>query len=212
MKSITITCLLILLAGFATSGCSDDPDAWEAKQTAVQPPDRVMDAIGLQPGMVIGEIGAGRGRYAVFLAGRVGAAGKVYANDIDEDDLEYLQFRCTRDSISNIVTTLGNETETLFPESALDIVFMINTYHHINKPVEVLRNTVGALKPGGTLAIVEHSPEKLSDGWKGHTTSRETVTQQAGEAGFELVRMETFLERDNIYIFRVKGGESQKEN
>ena len=205
MKSMSIICFFVLLLCISATGCTDDPDAWEAGQTAHQPPERVMDTIGLKPGMKIGEIGAGRGRYAVFLAGRVGEAGKVYANDIDEDDLEYLRYRCERDSIGNIETILGTESETLFPDSALDIVFMINTYHHIEKPVEVLRSTIGALKPGGTLAFVEHSPEKLTTGWGGHTTPKETVVKQAGEAGFELIRIETFLERDNIYIFRVRG-------
>jgi ubiquinone/menaquinone biosynthesis C-methylase UbiE len=193
-----------LVISFSAYSCGDDPDAWEASHNAVQPPEKVLDAIGLQAGMVIGEIGAGRGRYAVFLAERVGDEGKVYANDIDEEDLEYLEFRCERDSISNITTIVGKETETLFPEASLDIVFMINTYHHISKPVELLKSTVPALKPGGTLAIVEHCPEKLSESWSGHTTAKETVIEHAGEAGFELVKMETFLERDNIYVFRLK--------
>ena len=53
------------------------------------PPEKVMDAIGVKPGMVIGEVGAGRGRYTVHLANRVGSQGKIFANDINEKALEY---------------------------------------------------------------------------------------------------------------------------
>ena len=68
-------------------------NANEARLNGLQPPDLVMDAIGLEPGMVIGEVGAGRGRYAVQLAARVGETSKVYANDIDGVALQYLEYR-----------------------------------------------------------------------------------------------------------------------
>jgi ubiquinone/menaquinone biosynthesis C-methylase UbiE len=198
-----ITLSLMLLSLGMSNLCCTDPDAWEAHQTAHQPPDKVMNAIGLKPGMSIGEIGAGRGRYAVLLAGRVGDTGKVYANDIDKDKLEYLEHRCERDSINNIIIIQGEETDPLFPDSSLDIAFMINTYHHIEKKVEVIKNTIQALKHGGILAIVEHDPLKIPD-MESHTTAKEVLIDQAEQAGYELVRMEAFLERDNIYILRVK--------
>ena len=74
---------------------------------------------------VIGEIGAGRGRYTVHLARRVGPAGKVYANDISESALSYLRDRCRRDNIENIEIILGEELDPLLPEKALDMVIMV---------------------------------------------------------------------------------------
>ncbi|NIO28536.1 MAG: methyltransferase domain-containing protein [Candidatus Latescibacteria bacterium] len=179
-----------------------DPDAWEERWNSRQPADKVMDAIGIEPGMMIGEIGAGRGRYVVQVAERIGPKGRVYANDINSTKLEYLRFRCERDSITNVETILGTVTDPRLPEGKLDFVYFINTYHHIEKPVELLENTVPALKSDGQLVIIEHAPEKMSS--PGHSTPEETVIEQATEAGFELVRMERFLEFDNIYIFRVK--------
>ena len=79
---------------------------------------------------------------------------------------------------------------------------MINTYHHLDDPVALLRNLRPALKPGATLVIVEKDPDR-SPANPHHGTARKTVVRQAGEAGFELVRVETFLELDNIYIFRL---------
>ncbi|MFC1725989.1 class I SAM-dependent methyltransferase [candidate division KSB1 bacterium] len=200
---IILFCLC--LTSVSSVFCQDrtGPDAWENRHNKLQPPEKVMDAIGLKPGMVIGEIGAGRGRYAVSLAERVGEKGKVYANDINERDLDYLKRRCKRDNINNIETILGGEIEPRFPEKSLDIAFVINTYHHLDKPVELLKNVIPALKSGGTLAIVEHEPDKSGFSLES-STKNETLIRQATNAGFKLARIETFLERDNIYIFTVK--------
>lgn len=193
-------------ADCATAACQEEkngPDDWEAYHNAYQPPDSVMDAIGVKPGMVIGEVGAGRGRYVVHMARRVGDGGKVYANDIDKDKLLYLGFRCMRDSIKNVVTVLGEVTDPKLPKGALDMVYIINTYHHLDDPVELMKNIIPSLKPEGTLVIIEHDPVKYPD-IGSHSTPQQVLIDQAGEAGFELVRIETFLVRDNINIFRVR--------
>jgi ubiquinone/menaquinone biosynthesis C-methylase UbiE len=207
MNTKQIPTIIVLALSFLiqpTFACQKVDD-WEKRHNAYQPPDKVMDAIGVEPGMVVGEIGAGRGRYAVHLARRVGETGKIYANDIDEHSLAYLKRRSKRDGINNIETVLGKVADPRFPPSQLDIAFIINTYHHFNEPVAIMKNTVPALKPGGILAIVEHDPEKMGPGYERSTTSKEVLIKQAKEAGYELVNVGTFLERDNIYIFRSSG-------
>ncbi len=179
-------------------------DAWERRLNELQPPDKVLGAVGVQPGMVIGEVGAGRGRYTVHLAQGTGPEGRVYANDIDAGSLAYLRERCQRDGVGNVVTILGKMDDPLFPPAGLDLVFMVNTWHHLARPVVLLRNLVPALKPGATVAIVEHDPDKSGAAFRLESTSRETMQGQAAEAGFEIVRVETFLETDNIYILRPK--------
>jgi SAM-dependent methyltransferase len=179
-------------------------DAWERRLNELQPPDKVLEAIGVRPGMVIGEVGAGRGRYTVHLARGTGPEGRVYANDIDAGSLAYLRERCQRDGVGNVVTILGKMDDPLFPPAGLDLVFMVNTWHHLARPVVLLRNLVPALRPGATVAIVEHDPDKSGAAFRRESTSRETMQGQADEAGFEVVRVETFLETDNIYILRPK--------
>ncbi len=186
------------------SGQVNPADAWERRLNELQPPDRVLEAIGVRPGMIIGEVGAGRGRYTVHLARGTGPEGRIYANDIDAGSLAYLRERCQRDGIANVVTILGKMDDPLFPPAGLDLVFMVNTWHHLARPVVLLRNLVPALKPGATVAIVEHDPEKAGAAFRREATSRETMQQQAVEAGFEIIRVETFLETDNIYILRPK--------
>jgi ubiquinone/menaquinone biosynthesis C-methylase UbiE len=166
-----------------------------------QPPDKVLAAAGVRPGMVVGEVGAGWGRYTVEIARRVGPAGRVYANDIDRDSLEYLRQRCRKEGLANVEVVVGGLKDPCFPPGALDLAFMINTYHHLADPVALLWNVRPALKPGATLVIVEKDPARSPD-HPNHGTARKTMERQAAEAGYELVRVETFLELDNIYIFR----------
>ena len=186
------------------SGQVDPADAWEKRLNELQPPDKVLEAIGIRPGMIIGEVGAGRGRYTVHLARGTGPEGKVYANDIDAGSLAYLRERCQRDGVRNVVSILGKMDDPLFPPSGLDLVFMVNTWHHLARPVVLLRNLIPALRPGATVAIVEHDPDKSGAAFLREATSRETMLGQAAEAGFEIIRVETFLETDNIYILRPK--------
>jgi len=188
-------------------------DEWEKKiNEERQPPEKVMDAIGVKPGMVIGEIGAGRGRYTVHLARRVGPAGKVYANDISDSALSYLRDRCRRDNIENIEVILGEELDPLLPEKALDMVVMVWVYHMLDEPVPLMKNMRASLKPGATVVIIDPLDDEIDAEIKemkgkldpDRLTIRERIVQGMGEAGLELVREETFLPKDTIYILQVK--------
>jgi len=165
-------------------------------------PEKLMDAIGLKEGMTIADIGAGRGRMTVFFSLRVGETGKVYANDIDKDALTYLEHRCQSNNMTNVKTFPGKIDNPMLPAGEADIAFMVSTYHHLEKPVEMMRNTIPFLKKDGILVIVERDPVKT--GQTGNeSTTREKLTKQANEAGFELVKVNSeLLERDNIYFLK----------
>lgn len=173
-------------------------NANEARLNRLQPPDKVMDAIGLSPGMVVAEIGAGRGRYAVQFAVRVGEHGKVYAEDIDAAALKYLEKRCERWGLKNVETILGDVTDPKLPEGKLDLIFVISAYHHFEDPVALLRNARSALKPKGILAIGEWFPtdERPRSG-----TPPEKMEAQMKAAGYKLECLETFLKANRMYIY-----------
>lgn len=191
--------LLSLIISFPL--CSQDPDAWEARQTAFQPPEKVIEAIGLTEGMIVGEIGAGQGRYSVILAEKVGDKGHIYANDIDQEALDYLDLRCRRDNISNISTLRGKMKDPMLPANTLDMIFIVNSYHHFTYPVDVLKNAYPALKKGATLAIIEGVPGRYGR-MSSHATPSETLIKQVEEAGYTFFKVAAELQRDNIYIFR----------
>jgi ubiquinone/menaquinone biosynthesis C-methylase UbiE len=167
-----------------------------------QPPVKIMDAVGMKPGMTIGEIGAGTGRMTMWIAERVGPAGMVYANDIDRDALHKLAKRAKREGMDRVETIVGEVEDPLLPEGALDIVFMINVYHHADDPVALVRNALPALKPGGFLAIVECDPDKVDWAEEHGCASRKRLSGDLERAGYEMIRVETFLDEDGLYLAR----------
>lgn len=179
-------------------------ESWEKRINALQPPDKVLAAIGVKPGMVVGEVGAGHGRYTVHLARKVGSGGKVYANDIDKTSLDSLRERCRRLGLTNVEIIRGHVDDPLFPPVSLDLAFMILTYHHLAEPVALLKNLGSSLKPGATVAIVDPDPVKDADRDGRETTSREQMEREAGQAGYDLVQVIDILAKDNIFILRPK--------
>ena len=123
-----------------------------------------MDAIGVEPGMTVAEIGAGRGRYVVQLAVRVGEKGKVYAEDINPDSLRHCRDRCRKWGLEHVETILGDVADPKLPEGELDLIFIISSYHHFSDPVTLMRNARSALKPDGIVAIGEWLPRNENDG------------------------------------------------
>jgi 2-polyprenyl-3-methyl-5-hydroxy-6-metoxy-1,4-benzoquinol methylase len=173
----------------------------EIRTNQVQPPELVMDILGIRPGMIIGEVGAGNGRLTVHLAARVGAKGKVYANDIDPEAINYLKARCQRQGIRNIETILSLPDNALFPQNSLDVAVMAYVYHHITDPVPLLKSILPSLKPWGIIALAEPKPENIESNARRLTP--ETVREQALQAGFTLdAVIENRLQADNIYILR----------
>jgi SAM-dependent methyltransferase len=175
---------------------------WEKGLNRRQPPIKIMDAIGLKQGMIIGEVGAGTGRMTMWLAERVGESGKVYANDIDRGALDQLKKRYKSAGFKNVDTIVGHMEDPGFPSDSLDIAFMINVYHHLADPVSILRNLRPSLKSDGILAIVECDPYKVSWGDEHGCARKEDMTEDLKKAGFEIVRIETFLDEDSLYIAR----------
>jgi len=182
-------------------GVLQPEDANEARLNRLQPPDQVMDAVGIKLGMVVAEIGAGRGRYAVQLAVRVGEQGKVYAEDIDAVALQYCQSRSRRGGLNNVETILGSELDPKLPRAELDMIFIISAYGHFSDPIALLRNARTALKPGGALAIVEWLPR---DGNNTGDGSPAKIEGQLKAAGYRLERTDPLLKANRmmIYIFR----------
>ena len=178
-------------------------EEWEKQTFLKQPPEKVMDAAGIKPDMIIGEVGAGRGRFTMHLGRRVGTKGKILANDIDANGLAYLRERCKRAGITNVETILGEVDDPHFPEESLDMVFMVWTYHYFDQPITMLKKLIMALKPGATVVLVEPDPIR-GPGGSDHGISPERMRRDAAQAGLEVVRIEDFLPWDLIFILKVR--------
>ncbi len=170
----------------------------EDRLNKLQPPGQVMDIIGLRVGMAVAEIGAGRGRYVVHLADRVGPGGKVYAEDIDAGALRHLEDRCRRGGFTNVEAILGDLSDPKLPPGKLDLIFVISSYHHFGDPVALMQKARPALKPNGRLAIAEWFPEPSG---RGEGTPPEFMKMQIEKAGFLLERIDKSLEANELYIY-----------
>jgi ubiquinone/menaquinone biosynthesis C-methylase UbiE len=165
-------------------------------------PDKVMDVVGVEPGMVIGEVGAGHGYFTFHLSRRVGNTGKVYANDIAARALAAIRRKCEEEGITNIQTIVGEVEDPLLPDGELDMVFIVNAFHDLAKPVKLLNNLVTSLKPGAPVVIIDRDPDKVG-GYNRHVLTQEEVLDHIKNSAFDLDRIETFLPQHNIYVIRV---------
>ncbi|MGE4180709.1 MAG: class I SAM-dependent methyltransferase [Limisphaerales bacterium] len=125
-------------------------------------PDLLHDLLGLQPGMVVADIGAGTGYHAWRMAEKVGPSGRVYAVDIQPEMLSLLATNMARRSITNVFGVLGTETDPKLPANTLDLALMVDVYHEVDHPHEMLAAISRALKPGGRVAFVEFRGEQAS--------------------------------------------------
>lgn len=178
--------------------------AQNSYRDAIQKPEAIMDTIGVNEGMIIGEAGAGEGYFTFWLSKRVGEKGKIYANDIKESVLEKIKKRCEREGISNITTIPGKQNDPLFPKGKLDMVVMLLAFHEFENHVQWLECVKASMKPNAALVIIERDPEKIGSGWD-HFMKKDEILETVKKANFELVRVETFLKNDNIFIFRLPG-------
>ena len=203
---ITILGILLTTQFLGAQEKSFHIEDWEKRLSKRQPPVKIMDAIGVKQGMIIGEVGAGTGRMTMWLASRIGDTGKIYANDINKRSLERLRQRCEREGFKNVEIIIGEVKDPKLPANALDIAFMINVYHHLDEPVPLIRNILPSLKPNGVLAIVECDSDKITWGEEHGCRRKKEMTEELNKAGFEVIRIETFLNEDNIYMAKPKKG------
>ena len=191
---VTVVCLALAIPSVCFAQA--DRETW-------QPPGKIMDAVGVKPGMRIGEAGAGRGYFTFPLAGRVGSEGKVFANDISTSSLDVIRSRAAAEGLENIEIVVGATEDPLFPEQDLDMIVMVYVLHMLEKPVEFTENLVQYLKPGGTLVIIEKNTTRERAHYPSFMTNRQ-ILETMGETAWELARTETFLPRDTIYIYEAR--------
>jgi len=161
--------------------------------------ERAMDAVGVAPGMVVGEAGAGDGYFTLPMARRVGAAGAVYANDISRRALDQLQSNARRERLDNVHIVEGDIDNPRFPRRDLELVVIVHAFHDFSQPVEWLRNVKQYLRPGATVAIIDRDP---GQGAEGHFWPRDRILGYAEKAGFEPVKVVDEISRHLIIVIR----------
>jgi SAM-dependent methyltransferase len=175
----------------------DDAERWAAHfedpaRDVWQRPDAVVTALGLAPSARVADIGAATGYFPVRLA-RAVPEGRVWGVDIEPDMVRYLNERARREGLANLFAVLGTAADPLLPEP-VDLVLVVNTYHHIEDRSGYFGRLRQHLRPGGRLAIVDFRMGDLPVGPpEAMKVPPEQVRAELESAGYRLVADDTGL-------------------
>jgi ubiquinone/menaquinone biosynthesis C-methylase UbiE len=122
-------------------------------------PEVVIDALGLRGGEVVADLGAGSGYFTFRIAPRVGRTGRVLAVEIQDEMLATIRRRAAALKVTNVEEIKGSEADPKLPASGVDLVLMVDVYHELIYPLEVMTKLREALKPGGWVVFVEYRKE-----------------------------------------------------
>jgi len=171
-----------------------------------QMPLRVMDELGIGPGMSVADVGAGIGYFTLKLSERVGETGRIYASDIDENALAFLDGRRKEEDLENITIIHGREENPLIPEASVDLVLIVNTIQFVKEKSVFLNNIRGCLKENGKLVFVQWDAAKMdseSPGWNSEDREKytmRTMLKMIYDADYEVLEIKDFLPMQLIYI------------
>ncbi len=115
----------------------------------------VMELAELKPGMSVADVGAGEGYYTVRLAPRVGAKGRVLAEDIFPQVRDALGDRVQREKLDNVAVKLGSPDNPMLPAQSFDRVFLVHMYHEVQSPYAFLWHLRDGVKPDGLVIVVD---------------------------------------------------------
>jgi SAM-dependent methyltransferase len=165
----------------------------------------ILDVSGVKPGMAVADIGAGTGLFTRLFARAVGSAGRVYAVDIVPKFLAHIEADARRDGITNITTVLGKDRSAELPEGSVDLLFLCDSYHHFEYPRSMNASMWKALRPGGTLLLIDFRrvPGKSAAFVLEHVRAgQEVFTSELEAAGFQKVDEADLLKENYVVRFR----------
>jgi len=170
-------------------------------------PELLLSVLELKAGMKVADVGAGTGYYSWRMAQRVGAGGTVYAVDIQPEMIKLLEEQMSRRGAANVKAVLGTPTDPGLPSAGIDLALMVDVYHELEYPHEMLAAIVRALKPGGRLVFVEFKSGDASVPIKPlHTMSEAQVRKEAAVHALEWVKTARDLPWQNAVVFRKPSG------
>jgi predicted methyltransferase len=175
----------------------DDParDAW-------QKPRELVAALGLRPGMWVADLGAGTGYFSRWLDAAVRPSGVVFAVDTEPNLVAHLRTRAEQEETRTVIPVLASTDDPRLPPRALDLVLIVDTYHHLDARLAYLRRLGSALKPGGRIAIVDWEKRDLPIGPPAeHKLAREEVVAEMRAAGYALVDEPRILPHQYVLVF-----------
>ena len=214
MLRFSSVCLLIALVGWLSAASAQAPhtrehafgnaEHWaqyfdDPKRDAWQKPHEVIKALALEPDAVLADIGAGTGYFTVRLAHML-PQGRVYAVDTEPDMVKYLADRAKREGLRNVVPVTGTPDSPRLPQK-VDLVLLVDVYHHIGERPAYFRNVASMLKPGGRVAIIDFRLDAPNGPPKSERIPPDRIKAELESAGYRLVESHDFLPYQHYLIF-----------
>ncbi|HYA34829.1 MAG TPA: methyltransferase domain-containing protein [Candidatus Binataceae bacterium] len=206
--AIVITAAILFLARAASAQQHNVPSAhhdfsdaaqqvkWleDPERDKWQKPDEVVKALGLKPGEVIVDIGAGSGYFTRRFAKAVAPDGKAIGVDIEPGLVDYMNGQAKKLGLANYEAHVVKPDDPGLAPHSVDIIFLCDAYHHIENHVEYLKRLTPALKQGGAIVLVDFKKEKLPVGPPPeHKVAREQAIDEFSRAGYRVDNEEKFL-------------------
>ena len=186
----------------------DDVDHWvklfdDPARDAWQKPEELVKALGLAPGDRVADIGAGTGYFERWLARAVGLRGTVLAMDVETALVEHIRKRAEAEATANVIPILGSYDNPRLPAGAVNLVLIVDTYHHIDDRLHYFARLQEVLAGGGRVAIVDFQKRETPVGPPlEHKLARETVVEEMAQAGYKLDREIDILPYQYALVFR----------
>jgi precorrin-6B methylase 2 len=162
----------------------------------------VIDALDLHGGETVADLGAGSGYFTFRIAPKVGNRGKVLAVEIQDEMIEALRRRSKEQKVTNVEIVKGSESDPRLPAGGVDVVLMVDVYHELSYPFEVMSAVRKALKPGGRVVFVEYRKEDPKVAIKElHKMSVEQLEREMRAVGLVRLRTVEILPLQHIVVF-----------
>ena len=197
-RGVLVVTLLVTQLGFAQSAADNAADA-----------KRLVAALHVHQGSVVGEIGAGSGELTIALAREVGPDGHVYSNELNASRRTEISRAVESSRLTNVTVVEGAPASGNLPDGCCDAIFMRNVYHHFADPPSMDASLFRAAKPGGYIAVIDFTPPgkesadpagRATD--KFHGVSAESVMRELKSAGFDEATSEVIARHAFIVVAR----------
>jgi predicted methyltransferase len=214
MRALALLAVALCLAGSAPAAAQsahthehrfEDAEKWarvfdDPARDAWQKPHEVILALGLARDARVADLGAGTGYFTARLAHAV-PQGRVYGVDTEPDMVKYLGERARREGLANVVPVASRPDDAALP-APVDLVLLVDVYHHIGDRVSYFRRLSGSLRPGGRVAVIDFTGASPSGPPKKERIAASRVRSEMERAGYALAEEHRFLPHQYFLIFR----------
>jgi ubiquinone/menaquinone biosynthesis C-methylase UbiE len=176
----------------------DDP-----ARAAWQKPAELVAGLGLRPGQTVADVGAGTGYFLAHLAAAVGETGTVYAVETEPNLVVHLRDRAEREGLRNVVPVLASADHPRVPRGGIDVMLLVDTYHHLDDRPAYFRRVQRLLAPGGRVVVVDWQKRELPVGpGMDHKLAPAHLGDEMTLAGYRLESAPDLLPYQYVLIFQ----------